>query len=174
MTAALNRLRWPLVVLTALVLQASLVADLELLGARGDVMMLLAIAAGLVGGPQTGAYVGFGAGMAIDCLVQSPFGLSALAYCLTGYAVGTFQASVLRAAWWVPVVGAVAGSTLGILAFALGGAMLGQDHLLSPDLVAIMVVVALLNAVLVPAAVRVSRWASSPTTATPRLARVHP
>ncbi|CAN5193850.1 rod shape-determining protein MreD [soil metagenome] len=159
----MTAVRWALVVVLVITVQTSLVSDLTLFGARGDVVLLLAVAAGLVGGPESGAFVGFAGGLTFDLLLQSPFGLSALAYCLTGYVVGTFQGTVLRAAWWIPVLGALAGSAVGIVVFALVGETVGQDELISGDLIAIVAVVALFNAVLVLPAMRVARWAMADT-----------
>ena len=54
-----------------------------------DFMMLLAVCAGFVAGPDKGAVVGFAAGLVSDLFLQStPFGLSALAACLAGFVVG--------------------------------------------------------------------------------------
>lgn len=151
--------RWAMVVFVALVLQSALVADLDLFGARGDLVLLVVIAAALAGGADQGAYVGFGAGLALDLLVQTPFGLSSLAFCITGYAIGSFQGTVLRAVWWVPVLSAAAGSALGIIVFAVGGEMVGQDDLINNDLAGIIIVVALLNALLIVPTMRAARWA---------------
>ncbi len=152
-------LRVGLVIVAALTIQLSLLSDLRVFGAAGDVMLLLGIAAGIVGGPQRGAVVGFAAGMAFDSQLQTPFGLSALTYCLTGYAVGLFQGSVLRSAWWIPVASAVVASSAGVVAFAVAGEVLGQEAFLTSDLVAIAIVVAVLNGALCPVAVRAMRWA---------------
>ncbi len=155
MTAA----RWTVVVGVALVLQAALVAELELFGARGDLVLAVVIAAALVGGPDQGAYVGFGAGLALDLVVQTPFGLSALAYCITGYAVGSFQGTVLRAVWWIPVLSAMAGSALGIVVFTVVGEVVGQDDLINAELAGIIAVVALFDALFILPMMRAARWA---------------
>jgi rod shape-determining protein MreD len=152
-------LRWALILVTTILLQTTLIARLPIAGERGDVVLLIVIAAGIAGGSQTGAIIGFVFGLTFDLLLQTPLGLSALAYCLTGYAVGALQTGVLRSAWWIPVVSAIAGSAIGVLTFALVGAVLGQDGLVSDRLFAIIAVVAAINAVLVLPAVRVVRWA---------------
>ncbi len=155
--------RWALVIAVALTLQSSLVAGIELFGSRGDLVVLVVIAAALAGGPDQGAFVGFGAGLALDLLVQTPFGLSALALSITGYAIGSFQGTVLRSAWWIPVLNAGAGSMLGIVLFAVGGEMVGQDDLIRGDLAGIIAVVALINMLLILPAVRAARWAMTDT-----------
>jgi rod shape-determining protein MreD len=151
--------RVTLVILAALVIQVSLVADMHLFSATGDVMLLLGIAAGLAGGPERGAIVGFASGIAFDLLLHSPFGLSALVYCLVGYAVGSFQTTVLRSSRWIPVVCAAVASAAGILLFAVIGEVMGQESYVSDELVQIVLVVVVLNSLLALPAVRVMRWA---------------
>jgi rod shape-determining protein MreD len=154
-------LRWTLILVITILLQTTLIARLPIFGQRGDVVLLIAIAAGIAGGSQTGAIVGFVFGLTFDLLLQTPLGLSALAYCLTGYAVGAIQTGVLRSSWWIPVASAIAGSALGVVTFALVGEMVGQDGLVSDQLPAIIGAVAVINAILVLPAVRVVRWAQS-------------
>jgi rod shape-determining protein MreD len=147
-----------LVIVLALTLQTALVADIRIFGAIGDVMLLVGIAAGIAGGAERGAAFGFAAGLALD-LVQPdiPFGLSALAYCIIGYLVGSMQGSVLRASWWIPVLTAVSASAGGVILYVVLGQVVGQQTHLA-DALPIVVVVALLNGVLCLAAVRLLRW----------------
>jgi rod shape-determining protein MreD len=159
----ITALRWFVVLFTTLLLQTTLVARLPLFHERGDIVLLVVIAAAIVGGPELGAIIGFVFGLSFDLVLQTPFGLSALAYCITGYAVGVLQSSVLRTSWWIPVLSAIAGSAIGVLCFALLGDLLGQDGLVSGRLPAIIAAVAIVNAVLVLPAIRVVRWANAPT-----------
>ena len=87
------RAKIPLVVLLFLVLHLTVLSRLRIGGAAPDVMLLLAIAAGVVGGPQLGALLGFSAGLVLDLFLETPLGLSALVFCLVGYGVGNIQAS---------------------------------------------------------------------------------
>ena len=153
--------RLALVLLTTLVVQAGVVAQVRVLGAMPDLMVLLAVAAAVVAGPQRGAVVGFVAGIVYDLLLTTPFGLSALAYCLIAYGVGIAQegAAVLRAARWVSAVTVGAASALGVALYALLGAVVGQESMVSDDLPAIMAVVGVVNLVLATPAVGLLRWA---------------
>lgn len=154
----MNPVKVALVVLATLVLQVSLFAQFSYEGARPDVMVLLAITAGFVAGPERGAIFGFVAGLAFDVVLSTPFGLSALVYTFVGYGVGVVAGNVIRAAWWItPVLAAVA-SAAAMVAYALVGEVLGQATLSGPPLTAIVVVVSALNAVLSPLAVRAVRW----------------
>jgi rod shape-determining protein MreD len=100
-------LRFGAILLIVLLLQTSLIAKLTIFGVRGDLVLLLPIVAGILGGSDRGAMVGFAAGLSFDLLLQTPFGLSALTYCLVGYGVGLLQGGVLRSTWLFPVVSAL-------------------------------------------------------------------
>ncbi|HUF32966.1 MAG TPA: rod shape-determining protein MreD [Acidimicrobiales bacterium] len=152
--------RLPPVLLVAVLLHTALAPQLRVFGVAADLMLLIAVAAGVAAGADRGAIVGFGAGLLADCFLQTPFGLSALAYCLVGWGVGSFQSTILHAAWWIPVVTVAAASAAGVALYAGIGAVVGQGHLVSGRLVGIIAVVAVLNAVLSPVAVRVMRWAT--------------
>jgi rod shape-determining protein MreD len=151
-------LRSATVLLGALVLQASFVAEVDLFGAHGEVLLLVPIVAGLTAGPERGAIAGFAAGFAIDLLVQTPFGLTALTYCLVGYAVGALQSGVLRASFWLPIAASVAGSALGTVLFALTATVVGAEGLLEGRLLRVVLAVVVWNLVLVLPALRLARW----------------
>jgi rod shape-determining protein MreD len=152
--------RLPPVLLVAVVLHTALAPQLRIGDVAADVMLLVAAAAGVAAGPDRGAVVGFFAGLLADCFLQTPFGLTALAYCLVGWGVGSFQSTILHAAVWIPMATVAVASAAGVLLYAGLGAVVGQGHLLSSRLVGIIVVVALVNALLTPVAVRVLRWAT--------------
>ncbi|MGH9154661.1 MAG: rod shape-determining protein MreD [Acidimicrobiales bacterium] len=151
--------RMALLLGTSLVLQHSLLVYLRVAGVSPDLLLLLAVAGGIVGGRERGAVVGFAAGLAADLLSQTPFGLSSLAFGLVGYGVGTLQAALIRLAWWIPLATGMAASAAGVLLYGLLGALMGQSYLLAPELVALAAVVGALNAVLVPVVVRAMAWA---------------
>lgn len=158
----MRRVRAAAVLLLALTLQASLISELNLFGARGEILLLVPISVGLIGGPDRGAAAGFVAGIAVDLLVQTPFGLTALAYCLAGYAVGAFQHGVLRVSWWLPVASAVGGSAIGVVGFALASTVVGSEGVFTGELVRVALVVAGLNALLMAPALRLARWVDGP------------
>ena len=151
--------RIPPVLLLAVVLHTAVFPQLRLFGVAADVMLLLTISAGIVGGPERGAVTGFACGLLADCFLQTPFGLSALTYCMVGWFVGVFQTRVLHAVWWIPVLTAAAATAAGTLLFVGLGAVVGQDQLVSSHLPTILGVTALWNAVLVKPTVRFLRWA---------------
>lgn len=153
----MRAVRLGLVLLPVLTVQTTWMAELRPFGVPGDLLLLLAIAAGMVGGPMRGAMVGFIAGLAMDLVLLTPFGLSSLTYLAVGYAVGTIHDGVLRSAPWIPVVAAFLASAVGVVFFVVLGQLVGQHYRL-PELPQIVVVTAVINALLVFPAVFVTRW----------------
>jgi rod shape-determining protein MreD len=148
-----------LVVLLFVAVQQTLVMDLRIGQIHPDIMVLLPIVAGIVGGPSAGAWMGFGAGLAADLFVPTPFGLSALVGCILGFAVGQATLALDRTAVWLPPLAALVGSALYEMAYALLGSVLGQPQMLHVDLVRIVVLVSVVNAVLAVPAIRLVSWA---------------
>ena len=155
-------LRSAFVILTAMVLQASLLAQVRFFGVSVDLLLVVAVAAGLVGGPDRGAIIGFFAGVAMDLLVQTPFGLSALTYLIVGYLSGMTLRFNLRVLWWFPMVVAGTAGSLSVILFALLGEIVGQSLLSLPNLTEIVLVVGVTSALLVVPATWVVRWAARP------------
>ena len=147
------------VVVVVLVVQLGVAPHLAPFDIQADLLLLVAIAAGIAAGPARGAALGFAAGVAYDLVLQTPFGLSALTYCLIAYWVGSLQDSVLRAAGWIPLATATAASALGVILYGVLGTVVGED-LVHPSLLRIAAVVALLNTLPAPLVVRAVRWAT--------------
>lgn len=152
------RAKVPLVLLLFLVVELTVLDRLRVFGAGPDIMLLLAIMAGIVGGPRAGALFGFASGIVLDLFLETPMGLSALVFCLIGYAVGNIQGGVLRASWWIPIITTFVASVVGVLVYALVATVVGQPDLVTPHLFVVSAVVGLFNALVAPIALRVVRW----------------
>ena len=152
-------LRLPPVLLAAVVVHSAVSPQVRFLGVAVDILLLVSIGAGVAGGQERGAGVGFVCGLLADCFLQTPFGLSALTYALVGYGVGVFQTGVLHAAWWIPSITAAVASAGAVVIFVGLGVVVGQDQLLSAGLLTVAAVIALLHALLAPAIVKLMRWA---------------
>jgi len=155
------RAKVPLVLLVFLVVELTVLDHLRVFGAGPDIMLLLAVVAGIVGGPREGALFGFASGIVLDLFLETPMGLSALVFCIVGYAVGNIQGGVLRAAWWIPIVTTFVASVAGVLAYALTATVVGQPGLVTPHLFVVAAVVGVFNAVVSPVALRLLRWSLS-------------
>lgn len=150
--------RTALVVLVALCFQVAVMPWLTIAGVQLDLLLLVAIAAGLTGGPERGARVGFVAGITWDLVIDGPFGLSALAYCLAGYFVGSAQRSVVGPTWWAPLPGAALAAGGATMFYAVIGAGLGHREWIEGHTIEVAVVVGLGAAVLVLPAMRILAW----------------
>jgi rod shape-determining protein MreD len=148
-----------LVVVLFVVVQETLVLDLRIGGVHPDIMILLPIVAGIVGGPARGATMGFGAGLAADLFLPTPFGLSALVGSLIGFGVGVATLALDRSALWLAPLAALGASALAVGTYAVLGSVLGQPQMLHVDLFRIIVVVSVTNAVLAIPALRLVTWA---------------
>ena len=151
--------RFVLVVLLFEVVQQSLVLDLRIGSVHADVMVLLPILAGVIGGPSRGALMGFGAGLVADLFLPTPYGLSSLVGSLVGFGVGAATLTLNRSAWWLPPLAALGGSAVYELLYASLGSVLGQPQMLHVDLFRIVLVVSVTNAVLALPAMRLVAWA---------------
>ena len=140
-------------------LHTAVFPQLRVFGVAADILLLVAVAGGISGGPESGATLGFVAGILADCFLQTPFGLSALAYCLVGWGVGSFQTRILHATWWIPVVTAALASAVGVMLFVVVGLVVGQNQLWSWRVMPILGVTSLWAAMLSPIVVRAVRWA---------------
>ena len=163
--------RLPPVLLAAVVVHTAVSPNLRLFGVALDVLLVLSIAAGIAGGAERGAAVGFTCGLLADCFLQTPFGLSALTYALVGYGVGVFQTGVLHSSWWIPAITAAVASVGAVLIFVGLGVVVGQDQLLSTRLVTVAGVLALLHGFATPMAVRLLRWCLAETSTSTLIVR---
>lgn len=125
------RLRIAILLVVVTVVQTALGNDLRLLRVAPDLLVLVSISAGLAGGAEAGALVGFFSGLMMDLfLTSTPLGLSALTYCITGAVVGWLRSSVLPERNLVIPVAALFGTAGAVLMFVGFGDVLGQHHLL--------------------------------------------
>jgi rod shape-determining protein MreD len=161
-----------LIILVALLVQDPVLDRMQVARAHPDLLLLLPVVAGLVGGPGEGAWVGFLAGLAADLSLPTAFGLSALVFTLTGFAVGSIVQALIEGPWWVvPLTGAV-GTAIGELLY-VGVALVTDQTLVlrEPQAVAYVIGVAsAANAVLAIPAALALRWAVGSDDLAPGLA----
>jgi rod shape-determining protein MreD len=156
---ALLRGRVVLIVAVVLIIQQALMDALKVRGAHPDLMLLLPIAFGLVGGSERGAAMGFVSGLLADLFVGTPFGLSALVYTLVGFGVGMTGGDRLGGGWWVTPLTATLASAAGVVLYAGLGAAVGEGQMLHAHLATVTIVVAVVNGLLAAPTARLARWA---------------
>lgn len=143
-----------------MIVQVGVLDAISVGGAHPDGFLLFAIAAGLIAGAQHGAVIAFVTGLVADLFVPTPFGLSALCYVIVAFGVGLAAALpggrgprlYHMTVTFVASVGAT-------LLFAALLALLGQPHLPRNELLDVVLVVSVANAVLAVPAVAAMHWA---------------
>jgi rod shape-determining protein MreD len=157
-----QRLRLALLVLAVVVLQTTLFsAGLRVFGVMPDLGLVLTVAVAFYTGPERGAAFGFATGLAVDLFLDTPLGLSALAFALVGYGTGVVKSGLVRSPRLVaPIMGGLGGLAGGILFVGIG-ALAGQDQLLALRSVWIIIMASVYDALLAFVVFPVARWATS-------------
>jgi rod shape-determining protein MreD len=101
-----------LAVVTAVVLQAAVLARLPLPGGQPSLVLVLVIGIGLAAGGSAGLAAGFGAGLLTDLLSDHPLGVLALCFALAGFLAGLLEADVRRSVLLPVVVVALASAAV--------------------------------------------------------------
>jgi rod shape-determining protein MreD len=151
-------IRLVLVGLVAVVVQTTVVPEFSIAGAHGDLMLLMSVVGGAVGGPEKGALSGFVFGTLFDLVLITPFGLSPLVYGAAGFVTGYVQAVTIDPTWWLLSLVTAVGSALGAVTYAVAGAIVGLDGMVSTRLITVALVVGFTNAVAAPLVAPVLRW----------------
>jgi rod shape-determining protein MreD len=141
---------WTVVVLTALVLQSTVFAQISLGGTKPDLVYLVTIVLAFLEGPSSGAVAGFAGGMVEDFMLNLPKGITALTLTLVGYTVGTIRQFVVSPSPLLPVVVVGTATTAGILFNQIVAFLLGQLHVGAGEVVRVALLTGLYNAVLTP------------------------
>jgi len=152
-------LRAVVVIVSAVLLQVTLMADLGLLGVRPELLLLVVGATALVAGPAKGCVIGFWAGLAYDLFLQTPFGMVALVYTVVGYLAGQTRQVVVDHHGSVRA-GLVAGTTVvGVVLHAGVALLLDETAISAWEIIRFAVVAGFVNGALARPAVRVVGWA---------------
>lgn len=138
------------VIVTALLLQTTIFADVRLLGARPELMYLLTISFAVLEGPASGAATGFAGGMAQDFLLNQPKGITALTLTLLGYSIGMLRTYIVSPSAVLPVVLVAGGTFGGVVFYGIVSFLLGQLDTSWPYLFRVAALSAVYNAILTP------------------------
>lgn len=142
-----------LVLLTAALLQSSLLPFLPVTALTPDLLMLIVMVVALRDGPQAGLRVGFAAGLLADLLVaQTPVGSATLVQTAIGGIVGTARPYLAPQSVSAPLVLAFLTGAVGTAAYGLLSLLLGDDRVTWELLAAAAVRVGLFNTLLAPVA----------------------
>jgi rod shape-determining protein MreD len=114
------------IILTALLLQTTVFARVQLLGVKPELLYLVTIVVAILEGPSEGAVVGFVSGMAQDFLLNSPKGITALTLTLLGYTMGLARQYIVSPSPLLPTMLVGVGTAIGTAFWQVMAALLGQ------------------------------------------------
>jgi rod shape-determining protein MreD len=138
------------IVITAILLQSTVFAQLRLLGVRPELLYLVTIVLALQEGPSEGAIVGFVSGLSQDLLLNQPKGITALTLTLLGYAVGLSRQYIVSPSPLVPTIVVAVATAIGVGFYEVVSYLLGQFDAPITYAVRVALLTALYNAVLTP------------------------
>jgi rod shape-determining protein MreD len=150
--------RLVLVGMLVLALQQTLFVELRPWGVTVQVMLALAAAAGVAGGPQKGALAGFVFGLLYDLRAGTPLGSSSFAMGLGGFAAGYVQSITIDPQWWLSAVFNGLGAAVGELLVPVVRTFVGEDRPWSERWWTVVAVVAAAAMVASPLLVPLARW----------------
>jgi rod shape-determining protein MreD len=153
--------RWFRLVLVGLVLlglQTTLFSDVRPFGVVAQLMLLLAVAAGVTYGLEVGAVAGLVLGFMYDCVLNTPLGLCSLVFGGAGAVAGALPFFIREPSWWLKIAGVALATLLAELAFPFALSMVGIGGWVRPRMFVVALGVTLINLVFAPLALIVSRW----------------
>jgi rod shape-determining protein MreD len=148
------------VIITALLLQTTVFAELNLLGAKPELMYLVTIVFAILEGPASGAVAGFVGGMAQDFLLNAPKGITALTLTLLGYTMGMARQYIVTPSPILPVFLVAGGTAAGVVFYGVVSFLLGELDTSWLYLFRVALLSALYNAILTPLVYPVLRRAA--------------
>lgn len=152
-------LRLALVLVMAAVVQAGLLTHLRIADVAPDLLLVVAIAGGLVAGETRGAIGGFCAGLAVDLLTWGrPFGLAVLIFTLVGWACGRFRTATAYEGGPPNLVVAAVAGVLAVTGYLAGAYLLGAGDVFGGRYAVVAGLVAVWSALLVLPVSALMRW----------------
>jgi rod shape-determining protein MreD len=145
------------VILAALLLQTTVLAEIRLLGARPELIYLVTIVFAMLEGPPSGAVTGFVGGMAQDFLLNQPKGITALTLTLLGYTIGLLRQYIVSPSSLLPIFLVAVGTFIGVVFYGVVSFLLGQLDTPWIYLIRVAALSAAYNAILTPIAFPILR-----------------
>lgn len=143
-----RRVRWALMVSGTFIVSVTFLAQFPLAGVRAEAMLLVALCAGLVGGPVRGAWIGFASGLLVDLTLYGTLGVAAMCFTVVGFMAGVVSEFVPAHSKLLSVVIVMVGSVAGVVLYAVLAEFLGGHTLSDPDFGLVVAIVAVWNTVL--------------------------
>lgn len=137
-----------LIVVAAVVVQLSFFSQLPLLGSVANLIPVVVVCLGLLGGAVPGAAAGFGAGLLVDSILGGTLGVSSLALMAAGYLGGRWRESYDIVSSLVPPILCGLLTGVSVLTFGFLTLILGVEAQISILVLREILVQAILGALL--------------------------
>lgn len=141
-----------LVVVAALTLQTTVLAQLTLLGVIPQLVLVVVVSLAWLDGERVGVVTGFFGGLLLDLQLPpaSIVGLTALVYTSIGFGVGFFRQYSVGESVWSPVLAVAVSSAIAEVGYALLAILLGRAWVSVAFTAKVTGLVVLYNALLTP------------------------
>jgi rod shape-determining protein MreD len=140
-------------------LQTTIFNEMRPLGVSMEVMLLLAASTGLAKGSETGAIAGFVVGLLYDMVLTTPLGLCAVVFSVVAYLAGLGNSFVHEPTWWSRILTVTVTSAIGMILLPIAFTVTGAEGVFTTDLIEMVVVVALFNALFALPVLWLCSWA---------------
>jgi cell shape-determining protein MreD len=141
-----------------LALQRTIFVEVQPAGVILQIMMIMTAAAGVAGGSERGAMVGFVFGVMFDLAEGTPLGSTALAFTLAGVISGLLPLIAADPHWWLESIFTALGSAAGVAAVPVVRVFIGESEPFESQLGLVVLVMAVTGAVASPLLVPFARW----------------
>jgi rod shape-determining protein MreD len=120
------------IVIVAVLLQLSFFSQVEVFRVSPDILPVVVVSLGLLGGSMLGAVTGFWVGLLVDCLLVEALGATSLVLLSVGYLAGLYRERFDVTNSLAPPLICMALTLVAELSFAALQLMLGIDSPISP------------------------------------------
>lgn len=141
-------LRIALIVFLGVLLQLAFFSQVPILGSVANVVPVVIVALGLLGGAVTGAVCGFAAGLLVDVMIGGTLGVTSLSLMIAGYLAGRWREGYDIVSSLVPPLLTAGLTGLAVAAYGAMELTLGIDAKVSAMVAREIIVQALLGGVL--------------------------
>lgn len=146
------------VALVLIAFQRTVFADARPFGVAIQIVLAFCAAAGVPGGAERGAWIGFVVGVMYDLGTAAPLGQHALAYGLAGFIAGLVNAVAVDPHWWLKLIFVALGGAVGEFAVPVVDTFVSDGGWQGDRLARILPVIAVSSAALSYAFIPIGRW----------------
>lgn len=144
--------------LLLLALQRTFFVDVQVAGVIIQILTATAAAAGVAGGSERGALVGFVFGVMFDLAEGTPLGSTAVALTVAGIVGGLLALIAADPQWWLSAIFTGLGTAAGVVMIPVARFFVGEPEPFQDRLAVVVPVVAVAGMLLSPLLVPLGRW----------------